>query len=76
MEKLKLYMVTKSNSSKTITVGDIIWISQNGDLNSAREKGWLSEKEWNVKGINDFEVKECEKYYLDVYNGRESIRPK
>lgn len=34
MEKLKLYTVTKPSSDGTFVAGDIIWLSENGDLNS------------------------------------------
>ena len=74
MKKLKLYTVTKSSTDKTIEVGDIIWLSANGDLNSIKGQGWLSEEEWNIDGTNDFEVKECTTHYLDITNGSESIR--
>ncbi len=74
MEKLELYTVTKSSSDGTFQVGDIIWVSDNGDLNNAMGGGWLSEEEWNTGGINDFEVKECTTHYLNVINGSESIR--
>lgn len=74
MDKLKLYTVTKSSSDGTFEVGDIIWLSDNGDLNSTMGGGWLSEEEWNVDGTNDFEVEECKTHYLDVFNGSESVR--
>lgn len=32
MEKLKLYTVIKSSTDGTIETGNIIWISENGDL--------------------------------------------
>ena len=74
MEKLKLYTVTKSSSDGTFEIGDIIWLSDNGDLNNAMGGGWLSKEEWDVNETNDFEVKECTTHYLDVTNGSESIR--
>ena len=74
MDKLKAYTVIKSSTDKTIEVGDIIWLSANGDLNSIKGQGWLSEKEWNVDGTNDFEVKECATHYLDITIWSESIR--
>ena len=54
MEKLKLYVVTKSSTDKTFKIGDIIWLSENGDLNNAMAKRWLSKNEWDVDGTNDF----------------------
>ncbi len=41
MEKLKLYTVTKTSSDETLQIGDIIWLSENEDLNNAN-KGFLS----------------------------------
>ena len=74
MDKLKAYTVIKSSTDKTIEVGDIIWLSANGDLNSVKGRGWLSEEEWNIDGTNDFEVEECTTHYLDITNGTESVR--
>lgn len=39
MEKLKLYIVTKSSTDETFKIGDLIWLSQNGDLNNAMARG-------------------------------------
>lgn len=74
MEKLKLYTVTKPSSDGTFDVGDIIWLSENGDLNNASAGGWLSEDEWNITKTNDFKCTSCITHCLDVYNGTESIR--
>lgn len=41
MEKLKLYKVTKASSDGTFNIGDIIWLSNNEDLNSCKGRGWL-----------------------------------
>ena len=48
MELLKLYTVTKGNSSKEIQEEDFIWISENGDLNSVKGCGWLPREEYRV----------------------------
>lgn len=74
MKKLELYVVTKASTDGTFEVGDIIWLSNNGDLNSVMGKGWLSQEEWNVPNINDFEVIECKTHYLDVIRGVETVR--
>jgi len=74
MEKLKLYIVTKSSTDKSFRVGDLIWLSENGDLNNAMAGGWLSKDDWDVDRINDFEYKVSDTYYLDVINGRECVR--
>ena len=73
MDKLKLYTVIKPSSDETLQVGDIIWLSENGDLNDARAKGWLSKDEWDIAGINDFEVEECKTHHLVVMYGSEMI---
>lgn len=74
MEKLKLYTVTKSSSDGYIKIGDMIWLSENGDLNSCQGMGFLTEDEWNNLKRNDFEVEECKTHYLDVINGHEQVR--
>ena len=74
MEKLKLYIITKPSSDGTFNVGDIIWLSENGDLNDAMAGGWLPKNEWDVEGTNDFKYKECKTHYLDIHNGGECIR--
>ena len=73
MEKLKLYTVIKSSSDETLQVGDIIWLSENGDLNDAKAKGWLSKDEWDIAGTNDFEIEECRTHHLVVLDGREMV---
>lgn len=74
MEKLKLYTITKSSTDRSFEVGDMIWISENGDLNSVNGKGWLSKEEWDVPNTNDFDIAECNTHYLDVNGGVESVR--
>lgn len=74
MEKLKLYTITKSSTDKTFEVGNIIWISDNGDLNSVKGKGWLSKEEWDVQNTNDFEVTDCKTHYLYVDRGSETVK--
>ena len=73
MEKLKLYTVTKSSTDETLQAGDIIWLSENGDLNDAKAGGWLSKDEWDVDGTNDFAVEECKTHRLLVVDGEEMI---
>lgn len=74
MDKLKLYNVTKSSSDGMFTPGDLIWLSENEDLNSVRDKGWLTKEEWDQPGTNDFECEISNTHYLEVHNGRESVR--
>ena len=72
MEKLKLYTVTKTSSDETLQIGDIIWLSENKDLNNAN-KGFLSKHEWEVAGTNDFEVEKCRTHHLLVVSGEEMV---
>lgn len=74
MEKLKLYIVTKSGSDKTFKSGDLIWLSVNGNLNNAMAAGWLSKEEWDVPGTNDFAYEQAKTHYLDVTGGAEVVR--
>lgn len=74
MEKLKLYIVTKSSTDKTFKSGDLIWLSSNGDLNNIMSGGWLPQNEWDIDETNDFEYEISNTHYLDVVNGREFIR--
>ena len=73
MDKLKLYTVTKPSSDETLQVGDIIWLSANGDLNNVKAKGWLSKDEWDVVGTNDFEAEECKTHHLIVLDRHEMV---
>ena len=73
MEKLKLYTVIKPSSDETLQVNDIIWLSENGDLNNAKAGGWLSKDEWDVDGTNDFVVEECKTHRLLVVSGEEMV---
>ena len=73
MDKLKLYTVTKPSSDETLQVGDIIWLSENGDLNNAKAGGWLSKDEWDVDGTNDFAVEECKTHRLLIVSGEEMV---
>ena len=73
MDKLKLYTVIKPSSDETLQVGDIIWLSANGDLNNVKAGGWLSKDEWDVAGTNDFEAEECKTHRLLVIGGEEMV---
>ena len=73
MDKLKLYTVTKPSSEETMQAGEIIWLSENGDLNDTKAKGWLSKGEWDVADTNDCEVEECTTHHLLVLDGQEMV---
>lgn len=55
MEKMRLYEVTKGSSDGTFQKGDLIWMSDNEDINNVRAGGFLSKEDWNQERINDFE---------------------
>lgn len=55
MQPLKAYLVTKNSTDHTVLKGDIIWLSENGDLNMGG--GWLSKDEWDCQEKNDFTIK-------------------
>lgn len=73
MKKQKLYTVTKSNSDHSIKVGDIIWLSKNGDLNNVTVKWWLKFSEWNAEKCADFEITECQTHRIEVCKGIERV---
>lgn len=73
MKHLILYLVTKSSSDGEITKGDLIWLSENDDLNSSKKSGWLPKEEWDVVGRNDFEVEVCKTHTLRIKQGTETI---
>lgn len=41
LEILKPYRITKNSSDGTFIIGDIIWTSENGDINSIQGKGFI-----------------------------------
>lgn len=74
IEKFKVYTVIKSSTDGTIKAGDVIWLSENGDLNIVQASGWLINDEWNNLKTKDFEVEESKDYYLDIAHGHEIVR--
>lgn len=74
LQKLKLYTVTKGNTDGSIEKGDIVWISQNGDLNSFYGKGFFTREEWlNDAKMNNFCVEDCTTHILKVSCGHELV---
>lgn len=74
MKPLTAYRVTKGSLDGTEMKDDIIWLSKNRMLNSAKGAGFLMEDEWDVAGSNDFEVEESEEYCVLSWNGAETLR--
>lgn len=78
MQILTPYEVTKASSDGTLCVGDLVWISENGDLNIADPKspgwGWLDSADWHSPLTVDFEVKSADEYkVLHLVDGREVL---
>ncbi len=69
MKKLTPYRVIKSSSDKTFFVGEIIWISRCGHINSVQGKGWIDPKEEDSVKTLDFEVEEAMDYEVIVSGG-------
>ena len=72
MEKLKLYIVTQGSTDKTFKTGDLIWMSENGDINNAMGCGWLRPNEQNPETM-DFKIEESNTHHLVIKNGQEYI---
>ena len=70
--EIKIIHSNQNQFDETLQIGDIIWLSENEDLNNAN-KGFLSKYEWEVAGTNDFGVEECKTYHLLVINGCEMV---
>lgn len=62
MEALKAYIVTKSSTDETFIVGDVVWKSENGEINFVSSCRWITPSECSEETL-DFE---CEPY--DKYN--------
>lgn len=58
MEELTAYTVTKSSTDGTFSVGDVIWMSENGDINCIGSCRWVSPSECSGEAL-DFE---CQPY--------------
>lgn len=74
MQKLTVYRVTKDSSDGTFIKGDLIWLSENEDLNSVEGKGWLTKDEWSNQKTKDFMYEEAKEYKVIKENGREYVK--
>lgn len=54
MEELTAYTVTKSSTDGTFSVGDVIWMSENGDINCIGSCKWISPSDCTKETL-DFE---------------------
>lgn len=73
LEKLKPYRIVKQSTDKTFAVGDAIWISPNGDINSISGMGWITPKEEEAETY-DFEAEEAHDWEVIAINGHEFCR--
>jgi hypothetical protein len=68
-----VYEVTKGSSDGTFSVGDKIFISSD-DNSIITDFGWLDEPEWNIKYVNDFEVRVSDEFYVEVTGTSSGIK--
>lgn len=73
LEVLKPYRIAKSSSDRTFVSGDIIWISDNGDINSVQAAGCINPHEVGRKTL-DFEVEITSNFEVVKTNGSEIYR--
>ena len=73
LEALKPYRVTKSSSDRTFVSGDIIWISENGDVNIVQAAGAINPHEVGCKTL-DFKVEVASDYEVIKINRFEICR--
>lgn len=71
MQPLKVYRVTKGSTDRSLLEGDIIWLSENGDLNI--NLGWLTKDEWDCPMTNDFTIEECMTHCVLKVDGKEML---
>lgn len=73
MKPLTPYCVIKDSSDKTFTKGDIIWKSENGDINSVTGNGFLPVLEQD-EDSNDFECVDTLDWRVTKVDNGYSIR--
>ena len=73
LEALKPYRVVKSSSDNTFVSGDIIWMSENGDINSVQAAGYINPHEVGEKTM-DFEAESTSDFEVVKTNGSEMCR--
>lgn len=67
MEPLTPYCIIKDSSDGTFVKGDIIWKSENGDLNSVTGNGFLPFSEQD-EAANDFECVDAPDWMVTKVN--------
>ena len=73
LETLKPYRITKDSSDGTFVSGDIIWMSDSGDINSVQAAGCINPNEAWGKTL-DFEVETTPDFEVVKTNGSEICR--
>lgn len=73
LEALKPYRVTKSSSDRTFISGDIIWMSDSGDINSVQAAGCINTHEVDEKTL-DFEAESTSDFEVVKTKGSEICR--
>lgn len=73
LETLKPYRVTKSSSDRTFVSGDIIWMSENGDINIVQAAGCINPHEVGSQTL-DFEAEVALNFEIVKGNGSEMCR--
>lgn len=75
LQPLVAYEITKGSSDRTFSVGDIIWISENGDINNVKAGGWITPSECQKESL-DFECVEAPDYETFKVGNIETCRQK
>lgn len=73
LEALKPYCISKSSSDKTFVYGDVIWVSENGDINSVQAAGCIDPHEVDEKTL-DFEIELTSDFEVVKTKGSEICR--
>lgn len=75
LQPLVAYEITKGSSDRTFSVGDIIWMSENGDINNVKAGGWITPSECQKESL-DFECVEAPDYETFKVGNIETCRQK
>ena len=73
LEALKPYRIVKNSSDRTFISRDIIWVSENGDINSVQAAGCIDPHEVGRNTL-DFEVEAAPDFEVVKTNGSEICR--
>lgn len=73
LEILKPYRITKGSSDGTFAFGEVIWVSDNGDINSLQAAGCIDPHEVDEKTL-DFEAESTSDFEVVKTKGSEICR--